>query len=86
MRIWAKIWKNNHIVRDETIEINTEDTRTHKIKEGLSQICCRFDLEIPIWLQSNIDEFKQHSRVKFYQDSFIEEIPFDCLEIQVLEE
>ena len=73
-------------MRDETVEIDTADTRTHKIRAALVMICNDFDLSVPIWLQSNINEFKRHSRVKFYQDSFIEEIPFDCLEIQVLEE
>ena len=49
-------------------------------------ICYDFDLGKPIWLDSNIQEFKRHSKTRFYQDSFIEEIPFDYLELQVIEE
>ncbi len=31
-------------------------------------------------------EFKRHKKARFRQDNFIEEIPFDYLEIQVIEE
>ena len=44
------------------------------------------DLEKPIWLDSNIREFQRHDRTRFSQDSFIEHIDFDFLEIQIIEE
>lgn len=86
MRIWGKIWKKNHLIRDEVVEDDSSDTRTHKVMHSLEQICRDFDLSVPIWLDANIREFRRHSRVRFYQDSFIEEIPFDFLELQVIEE
>lgn len=86
MRIWGKLWKSNHLLRDTVIEDLTAETRTHKIFHSLEQICLDFDLGKPIWLDSNIREFQKHSKVKFYQDSFIEEIEFDFLELVVLEE
>lgn len=52
----------------------------------LQEICYDFDLENPIWLDSNVMDFKRHSRTRFRQDSFIEHIEFDYLEIQVIEE
>ena len=48
--------------------------------------CGEFDLGRPIWLERNIREFQRHSKTRFHQDSFIEEIDFDYLEIQILEE
>ena len=86
MKIWFKIWENTHLLKSETIEDNTEDTRTHKIFHALDAICYEFDLSKPIWLDHNIDEFKRHDKTRFYQDSFIEEISFDYLEIQIIEE
>ena len=80
-RLWGKIFKDNHMLRDTVIEDDRNDTRTHKIFDSLDQICYDFDLGKPIWLDSNIQEFKRHSK-----DSFIEEIPFDYLELQVIEE
>ncbi len=86
MRIWGKIWKDNRLVRDAVITDESDDTRTHKIFHALDELCLTFDLGKPIWLDATIREFKRHSKARFYQDSFIEEIEFDYLEIQVLEE
>ena len=47
---------------------------------------CIRDRGKPIWLSSNVSEFQRHSKTRFRKDSFIEEIPFDYLEIQVIEE
>ena len=85
-RLWGKIWKDNRMVRDTVIEDGSSDTRTHRIFHALEEICYQFDLEKPIWLDATVAEFKRHSKARFYQDSFIEEIDFDYLEIQVLEE
>ena len=60
--------------------------RTRKVMDGLAEICHVFDLSVPIWLESNISDFKRVSKTRFRADSFIEEIPFDYLEIQVIEE
>lgn len=86
MRIWAKLWSDNHMLRDTIIEDLSSDTRTHKIFHALDEICLDFDLGKPIWLDSNIREFQRHSSTKFRQDNFIEEIDFDFLEILVIEE
>jgi len=85
-RLWAKLFKSNHMLRDTVICDSTDDTRTHKIFHALDEICLEFDLGKPIWLESNIREFQRHAKVRFYSDSFIEQIPFDYLEIQVIEE
>lgn len=85
-RLWAKTFKDNHMVKDMTVCDDSSDTRTHKIFHALDEICYAFDLSKPIWLDSSINEFKRHSRTRFYQDSFIDSIDFDFLEIQVIEE
>ena len=85
-RLWARIFKDNHMLRDTVIEDPSAETRTHKIFNALDQICYEFDLGKPIWLSSNVSEFQRHSKTRFRKDSFIEEIPFDYLEIQVIEE
>ncbi len=85
-RLWGKIWKDNHLLQDTVFEEESDDTRTHKVFRGLDEICYKFDLGKPIWLDKTIAEFKRHDKARFYQDNFIEEIPFDYLEIQVIEE
>ena len=61
-------------------------TRTKKVFSALDTFCADFDLSTPIWLDTNIREFKRHSKTRFHQDNFVETIDFDYLEIQVLEE
>ncbi len=86
-RLWAKIFKDNHILKDKTVSNNkTELTRTQKIFQAIDEICMEFDLGKPIWLSANVEEFKKHDKVRFRQDNFIEEIDFDYLEIHVIEE
>lgn len=85
-RLWGKIWQDNRLLKDTTICDDSQDTRTHKIFRALDEICAHFDLGKPIWLDSNIREFQRHSKTRFTQDNFIEQIPFDFLEIQVIEE
>lgn len=85
-RLWAKTFKNNHMLQDTVIYDSSADTRTHKVFHALDEVCGQFDLGRPIWLDTNIREFQKHSKARFYSDSFIEQIDFDFLEIQMLEE
>jgi len=74
------------MIKDMVVENTSEDTRTHKVFDALSKVCEKFDLQQPIWLGSNVKEFKRHSKTRFTKDSFIEDVPFDYLEFQVIEE
>ena len=85
-RLWVREFKETHMLKDIVIEDGSEDTRTHKIMNSLEKACREFDLPVPIWLEDNIDSFKKTSKARFRQGSFIEEIPFDYLEILVIEE
>ena len=85
-RLWGKIWKDNHLLKDTVICDDSEDTRTHKIFHGLESICYEMDLGNPIWLDSTVKHFKKHGKARFYQDNFIEQIDFDYLELEVIED
>lgn len=86
-RLWCKVFQDNHLVKDTVIgNDDAELSRTQKIFKAIESACYEFDLGKPIWLDSNIESFKRHSKVRFSQDNFIESIDFDYLEIQVIEE
>ena len=85
-RVWGKIFKNNHLLTDITVCNDSVDTRTHKVFQALDEMCYAFDLSKPIWLDSNIRAFKRHARTRFTQDSFVDQIDFDFLEIHIIEE
>ncbi|MBO4775547.1 MAG: hypothetical protein J5515_02930 [Lachnospiraceae bacterium] len=85
-RLWIKEIKDNHLVKDITVNDESNETRTHKVLKSLEKACEQFDLSIPIWLDKNISEFKSVSKTRFTGDSFIESIDFDYLEISIIEE
>lgn len=86
MRIWFKEFKDTRMICDMVVEDNTEVNRTKKVFDAIDKMCYEFDLGKPIWLDANISEFKKHARVKFRKDNFIEQLEFDYLEMQVIEE
>lgn len=87
-RLWCKLFDDsNHLLKDTVI--SNEDmnlNRTKKIFDGIRSACYEFDLSEPIWLDSNISEFKRHSKVRFNKDNFIDSIDFTYMEVQVIEE
>ena len=85
-RLWAKLYKNNKMTGDFTVEDSSEETRTHKVFSAITSVCLHFDLSEPIWLNSNIREFQHSSATRFSQDNFIDSIPFDYMEIRIIEE
>lgn len=74
------------MLQDICIEDGSSETRTHKVFHALDEVCSKFDLSKPIWLDNTIVEFKRHRKARFTQDNFIDSIDFDYLEIQVIEE
>ena len=86
MRIWLRQFKDNRMIADETVSDYADDTRTHKVMRALETACKDMDLSVPIWLDVNIADFKRNAKCRFYQDSFIEQVSFDYLEMQVIEE
>lgn len=86
-RLWAKIFKDNRMIKDMVVcNDSTELRRTQKIFMAIDEICYTFDLAKPIWLESTIRDFKRHDKTRFTKDNFIEAVDFDYLEIQVIEE
>lgn len=85
-RLWFKIFSDNHLIKDTVICNDSDINRTKKIFDAIDEGCRQFDLSRPIWLDSNIQTFQKHSKVRFLSDNFIEDIDFDYLEIQVIEE
>ena len=65
---------------------NPDLNRTKKVFLALDEVCHEFDLQVPTWLDINIKDFKKYNKARFTQDSFVEHIDFDFLEIHVIEE
>lgn len=85
-RLWIRLISDNHLIKDMVVEDDTADTRTHKVMNAIEKGSYELDLGKPIWLKSTVHDFQVHNKCRFTQDAFIEEIPFDYMEIQVIEE
>ncbi len=86
-RVWGRIIKDNHLIRDHVVCIDTRDLRrTQKVYAALDELCYEFDLSKPVWLKSNQDDFIRHARTRFTVDNFIDTINFDYLDFYVIEE
>lgn len=86
-RMWAKIFRNSHMIKDTVISNSDYSlSRTSMVFQAIDDLCYEFDLGKPIWLDSNVADFKRHDKTRFNKDNFIESIDFDFLEIQVIEE
>jgi len=86
-RLWAKIIVSGKMVKNMTIEnCDFSLNRTKKIFSALDEVCYAYDLSKPLWLDKNIREFKKNSRTRFTKDNFVDEIEFDSLDIEVIEE
>ncbi len=86
-RLWAKIFKDNRMLKDMVVCNDSPDLRrTEKIFAAIDDICRAYDLSKPIWLEATVSDFKRYDKTRFVQDNFIEPIDFDYLEIHVIEE
>ena len=86
-RLWGKIFKDNRLLKDHVATDGdySKDRKT-MIFDAIREICHEFDIAEPIWLLPNIDDLAYRGKVRFNADNFIEQIDFDYLEIQILEE
>ena len=71
-RMWGKIFHENHMLKDTVICIDSDLNRTRKVYQAL--------------VDHKKNDFIHHSKTRFNSDSFVEDIDFDFLEIQVIEE
>ena len=86
MKVWFKAYTGAKLLRQDTVEDYSSDTRTHKILHALEEVCKRWDVAAPFWLKKNEQEFLAKAKTRFTKDNFIEEVPFQYLEISILEE
>ena len=86
-RLWAKMIVSGKMVKNMTIE-NSDSSlnRTKKIFSAIDEVCYAYDLSKPIWLDKNINAFKTNSKTRFTKDNFVDDIEFDSLDIEVIEE
>ncbi|MDD5016847.1 MAG: hypothetical protein PHO15_01955 [Eubacteriales bacterium] len=77
MRVWAKLKIEDRMLKD--VIINSDH-----FGSALVDVCDHFDLTKPIVCDKHLSEIDLFRRTVFYPDDFIESVPFDTLEIEII--
>ncbi len=86
-RLWGKVYKDDSIIKDTVVGMDDQNLSTDTLTYScMDKLCDIFDIQHPMWLKDNHKEYPVYRRTVFKQDHFIEEIDFDHLEIEIIED
>lgn len=80
-RLWGKIIEKHRIAKQETVTCTPDS-----IGEALTEICRDFDIPCPLWLNKHQNEFENFRHTSFLPEHFMEEVSFQKLEIEYLDD
>ena len=80
-RLWARLIRRGRIERQATYECAFED-----VDEALTELCREFDIPRPLWLEKHQREYHEFQRTRFLPEHFMEDISFQRLEIEYLDD
>lgn len=85
-KLWARKIRKNHLIESIVVE-NAEDISTlEKRDQCLKEICRKFDISVPVWIKKHDLEFSKFKYVTFYPQDFIDEVDFDKLEVELMDD
>ena len=80
-RLWAKIIKKHRIEKQATVPCAFAG-----VEDALTELCHEFDIPRPLWLNKHYREFEEFRRTQFLPEHFMEDVPFQRLDIEFLED
>ena len=80
-RIWAKVFKDGHIIKQTTYE-REEKFSYSRFFRYLADICDELDVPTPVLLKTSIFYYAKFSPVVFRPSDFMESVPFDRLVLE----
>ena len=85
-KLWAKKINKNHLTDSILVKNKEEIDPSEKRDKCLKEICRKFDISVPVWLKKHDLEFSQFKYVTFYPQDFIDEVDFDKLEVELIDD
>ncbi len=79
IRIWAKIIKDEKIVKDVIFENAEQDFNIQRFALYLMDICGLLDVEMPVLLSKHVQHYYLFNMTTFRKDDFLNEVDFDSL-------
>ncbi len=80
-RIWAKVLKEGHIIKQTTYESEEKFTYADFFRY-LAEICDRLDIPTPVLLKPHLFNYAKFRHVVFRPADFMETVPFDRLVLE----
>lgn len=80
-RLWVRMIRKHRIVQQAT-----EPCTFDSVDEALTEVCHAFDIPCPLWLNKHTHEFENFRHTAFLPEHFMEEVSFDRLEIEYLDD
>ena len=81
IRIWAKVLKNNKIVKQYVFE-RFETMDYSQFFDYLREICENLDVATPVLIKTHLFNYAKYNNVRFTQSDFVETIDFDKLVLE----
>ncbi len=78
LRIWAKVIKNDKIVK-ETMYENFSPVDYSKFFDWIRDICEALDCPTPVIIKTHIFNYAKYNTVRFTPGDFVESVDFDKL-------
>jgi hypothetical protein len=78
-RLWVKAVRDHRVIKHEAPECAWGEQ-----KDRLIEALKRMDYPAPMWLDKHEREFDAFRRTSFASEHFIEDVPFDRIEIEFL--
>ncbi len=83
LTVWGKLLKDNKIIKSETYTSDKSDI-SNALLECLEYFARKFDMEAPMWHTNHTKQMAVFHKATFKKDDFIDSIPFDRFEMQIL--
>lgn len=85
-KLWAKKINANKIISSIVVKNKEEIDLNEKRDKVFKEICAKLDISVPLWLKKHDLEFSQFKYVTFYPQDFVDEVDFDKLEIELIDD
>ena len=80
-RLWGRIIVKHRIELQATVPCAPDG-----VDEAITELCRNFDIPCPLWLNKHAHEFEAFRHTAFLPEHFMEEVPFQKLEIEYLDD
>ena len=81
MKLWAKLIKNEKIIKNDIVEVENLNTFSG-ITKAFMDVAEQMKIPTPVITRTSAQFFFDFNSVRFKQDDFVENIDFDALVIE----